>query len=129
MAAADRATTAQQRYERNKYINTVLARHAVDLTRLSCSCSTHSIVLSGYLSKQPTGDFTPQGVEALLKELDANPFRMSIQCTLGNWDVSCVRGSWQVQQKKAASRGSTGGEQVLEIHEGLAGAVRNLFKD
>ncbi|THB66713.1 MAG: hypothetical protein D6E12_10000 [Desulfovibrio sp.] len=105
------------RHEVNRTVNTVLVRHFVDMSRLRYSASPSTLYFSGHLSRDPSGDFTPQDIFLLIQELERQPFRLHLTFELENWSVTPDGGSWRVSKKRALA--SSGGEydKVLIIEE------------
>ncbi|MBI9073934.1 MAG: hypothetical protein JEZ02_00890 [Desulfatibacillum sp.] len=93
------------RYEINQKVKTSLVRNAVDLTQVNYSCTTTTVHIWGLLKKDPEGDFSPAGVELLLKELSRIPEVRRLQVDLDNWDVQKGDGAWVATgTKKRAER-------------------------
>lgn len=74
------------RLESNKSIRQALVKNSVDLSKISFSCHGRSVTLSGTLMKNSGQEFTTQGVEAIV--LDIEKVGPSINSDLTNWEIS-----------------------------------------
>lgn len=84
------------RYEVNRKVRMVIARHDGDLTRIDYSFLGKTVYLSGDLIKQER-DFSPQEIEAIASDISAIADVMDIIFDLNNWIVSGARDSWQIK--------------------------------
>lgn len=92
------------RYEVNRNVRMVLARHDADLTKIDYSFMGSVVYLNGDLAR-PDGDFSQQEIESIVRELAALPHVRDIHFELNNWRVSSSGDSWQVNRiKKEAGR-------------------------
>lgn len=87
------------RYETNRNVKRVLARHAVDLNELQYSCSGKTVSLYGNLKKDPEGDFTPPKIETIVSEILDLPHVNSIHFVLDNWNIHFDFGSLKIYKK------------------------------
>lgn len=122
------------RYEVNRNVRMVLARHDVDLTRVDYSYMGSTVYIYGELIKGQ-GEFNGSGIEALAKELSALPHVRDIQFDVGNWVISSSLSSWHVSASKkgAAVRGKQGGSSgdsthVIEKAEAFADILQEIEK-
>jgi hypothetical protein len=88
------------RYEINRMVKQVLTRHAVDLTQLQFSSSGETVYLYGYLLKDSEGKFSPENIEAMVKELSRLPYVKSLRFDLHNWSLNSDFGTWQITERK-----------------------------
>lgn len=93
------------RYEVNRNVRMVLARHNADLTRTDYSFMGSTVYLSGDLAK-PDGDFSVKEIEIIAREIAALPHVRDVQFDLVSWTVTPSGDSWQIKKlkKEAASR-------------------------
>jgi hypothetical protein len=125
------------RYEVNRSVRTVLARHDVDLSRLDYSYIGGTVYLYGDLLKSTEGEFTPATIEVLAREVTGLPHVRDLQCDLNNWTILTSSGSWQVTKRKKPSAGygaslggagSTDSTVVIEKPEPLSKVVEEITK-
>ncbi|MFW5734019.1 MAG: hypothetical protein ACOCWR_03065 [Oceanidesulfovibrio sp.] len=88
-----------QRFEFNRSLNRILARHSVNLNELSLCISGSLIRLSGRLERHPSGTFKPREIHALLQDLEALPYRLVLQFLLDNWVVEKHGGAWRISAR------------------------------
>jgi hypothetical protein len=83
------------RYEVNRSVRMVFTRHDADMTRIDYSFMGSTVYLYGDLAR-PDGDFSPQEMEAMARELSALPHVRDIQFNLDNWLVLSSGDSWKI---------------------------------
>ncbi len=113
------------RYDINRKVKVALVRNAVDLAQLKYSCTATNVHLWGFLNKDPEGDFTPTGVERLLKDVSRLPEVRHVRVDIENWDIQSGDGGWIITgKKKKQSKQSevvrskpagAGTEKILEV--------------
>lgn len=125
------------RYEVNRSVRMVLTRHDTDLERIDYSYMGHTVYFYGDLVK-PGGDFSIQGMEALVQEISALPHVRGIQFHLNNWKVNHSGDSWQITKTRKPvaamwapqSAGSWDDSSVvIEKAEKLADVLKELKAD
>jgi hypothetical protein len=128
------------RYEINQKVKTSLVRNAVDLTQISYSCSGSTVHLWGILKKDPEGDFTPNNVELLFREISRLPQVRRLQVDLENWEIQKSDGGWaatplkktkQEEEARARARRSGAGEDktlVVDRQEGISEVLDDIKK-
>lgn len=89
-------THASQRHEFTRSFNRILARHDVNLGRVTVSSSGPVVCLSGRLERHPSGNFSAQEIHALVKNLEAMPYRLRLRFNLSNWNMEKGNGGWVV---------------------------------
>ena len=89
------------RLQVNKVIRQALVKNSADLTLLQFSCQGRSLTLNGTLKKQSGGEYTAQGVESLIQ--DIQKIGLTINSDLSNWEISNFgvrrKGTDRVQKK------------------------------
>ncbi len=124
------------RYEVNRNVRIVIARHDADLTRIEYSFMGSTVYLSGDLVR-PNGEFNAHEIENIAKELAAIPHVRSLQFDLNNWLVDTSGDSWQVNRvRKTAGAGEAAGQTgvsddttlVIEREEGLQDVIEDIEK-
>jgi hypothetical protein len=113
----DKMAMEPTRYEINQNVKYVLVRHAVDLTRVEFSCLGTTVSLNGELNKDPSGEYTPAEVEALVKEISDLPGVRDLQVELYDWNCSSDLGSWTISKKKKTSGASPASSKTLIIEK------------
>jgi hypothetical protein len=88
------------RYEVNRKVKQVLIKHNADLTQLQFSSSGETVYLYGFLVKDTGRKFTPESIEAMIKELSRLPHVKDIQFDLHDWNISSDIGAWQIVERK-----------------------------
>ena len=81
------------RYEVNRNVRIVIARHDADLTRIEYSFMGSTVYLSGDLVR-PNGEFNAHEIENIAKELAAIPHvrSRSLTSTTGWWTRRAIPG-------------------------------------
>jgi len=122
------------RYEVNRKVRTVMARHDADLTKIDYSFMGSTVYLTGDLARLDR-DFTAQEIEAIAREISSLPPVRDLQFDLTNWMVVSAGDSWQVtrNRKPAATLSSanqsgslSGSTVVIEKSEKLSDVLENL---
>jgi hypothetical protein len=101
------------RYELNRLAAAVLVRHSVDTSRCQFSSTTTAVHLWGCLKKDPSGEFSPEGVSVLLEDLGRLPGARHVQAEFDNWNASRSEGAWLVTKKRVAA--AAGPSRTLTI--------------
>lgn len=92
------------RYEVNRNVRMVFTRHDADMTKIDYSFMGSTVYLYGDLAR-PDGDFSPQEIEFIIRELSALPHVRDIQFNLDNWLVLSSGDSWKISlTRKAAAK-------------------------
>jgi hypothetical protein len=90
------------RYEVNRNVRMVFARHDADLTRIDYSFMGTTVYFNGDLVRT-NGDFSAQEIESIAREISALPHVRDMHFDLNNWVVaSSGDSSWQVNRSKKA---------------------------
>lgn len=106
------------RYEVNRAVNAVLVRHFVDMTQIRFSVSPSTVYFGGKLMRDPSGQFKPVEIKAIIRELEALPFGQQLTFEVDNWNISQDMGGWRISYKRApVSVGSFEDENRLVIEE------------
>jgi hypothetical protein len=124
------------RYEVNRNVRMVFTRHDADLTRVDYSFMGSTVYLYGDLVR-PDGDFTPQEIEIMAREISALPHVRDVQFDLSNWLVASSGDSWQITRTKkstaahAAHRAGSAEDStvVIEKTEDLMDVLEDLDTD
>jgi hypothetical protein len=103
------------RYEINQKVRASLVRHGVDMLALQYSCTQGTVYLYGALKKEPMGDFSVEGVEALAIEISRIPEVKFVDFRLDNWEVSSDYSGVHVTKKKAIRATGEGPERHINI--------------
>ncbi len=90
------------RYEVNRNGRIIFTRHDADMTRIDTSFMGNTVYLYGDLARHD-GDFSPQEIEVMAKELSALPHVRDIQFNLNNWLVLSSGDSWKVSLTRKSS--------------------------
>jgi hypothetical protein len=117
------------RYEINHHVRGVLVRHAVDMHRLSYSCTGATVYLYGELKKEPEGDFSPDGVESVATDLSRIPGVKGLQFELDNWTISSNLSSWDISRRQYRET-RDGGQQsfTIERSERLQDVINEIIR-
>jgi hypothetical protein len=109
-------------------VRAVLIRHLADLSKLNHSASERSVSLYGALKKDPMGDFRPNEIECMLKDIQRLPGVRSLEIRLENWNITPQGTGWNI---KAVQRRAQKPEQednlTIDSHESIANVLRELF--
>lgn len=87
------------RYEINRNVRMIFTRHDADMTKIDYSFMGNTVYLYGDLTRTD-GDFSPQEIEVMVKELSALPHVRDIQFNLNNWLVLSSGDSWKASMTK-----------------------------
>jgi hypothetical protein len=104
------------RYQINQAVKTALVRHFADLSQLDFTTTKNTVYINGLLKKDPAGDFSVSGLEAMLREIVRIPGVRGLQADLDNWMVSYTGAGFDLH-KKSRSRASSGMGQTLHIKD------------
>jgi hypothetical protein len=120
------------RYEVNRNVRMVLARHDADLSRVDYSFTGNTVYLYGDLIK-PHRDFSPKEIEDLAREISSLQHVRDIQFDLNNWKLISAGGSWTIAKTKKFMI-PTGAVQddssvVLENPEELSDVLEDIQPD
>jgi hypothetical protein len=102
------------RYQINQVIKLSLVRHYVDLSIMNFSIFGSTVYLSGTLKKDPSGEFTSSGLEAMLREIARIPGVHGLQADLDNWMISYAGAGFELHRKHRP-QGSSGASQTVRI--------------
>ncbi|GAU08964.1 hypothetical protein [Desulfoplanes formicivorans] len=102
------------RYQINQSVKSALVRHFADLSQLDFTTTKNTVYLNGILKKDPSGDFSASGLEAMLREIVRIPGVRGLQADLDNWLVSYSGAGFDLH-KKARPRASSGMGQTVRI--------------
>jgi hypothetical protein len=102
------------RYKANQAVKSALIRHYVDLSFLDFSTVGSTVYLSGTLKKDPSGEFTASGLEAMLREIVRIPGVHGLQADLVNWMISYSGAGFELHRKHRP-QGSSGASQAVRI--------------
>jgi hypothetical protein len=101
-------------YQVNQGIKSILVRHYADLSSLDFSLIGSTMYLSGTLKKDPSGEFTASGLEAMLREIVRIPGVHGLQADLDNWVISYTGAGFELHRKHRP-QGSSGASQTVRI--------------
>ena len=87
------------RYEVNRNVRMVLARHDADLSRIDYSFTGNTVYLYGDLIK-PNRDFSPKEIETLAREISSLQHVRDIQFDLNNWKLLSAGTNWKIIKTK-----------------------------
>jgi hypothetical protein len=87
------------RYEVNRKVRMIFARHDADLTKIDYSFMGSSVYLYGDLVR-PDRDYSAQEIESIAREISALPHVRDIQFELNNWVILSSGESWQINKMK-----------------------------
>jgi hypothetical protein len=93
---------AISRYEINRNVRMVLARHDVDLTRIDYSFIGSTVYLYGDLVRQD-GDYSAKEIDIIVGEIAALPHVRNIQFDFNNWLVLPSGDSWQITKTRKSA--------------------------
>jgi hypothetical protein len=109
------------RYEINRNVRMIFARHDADLTKIDYSFIGNTVYLSGDLVRSD-GDFSVQEIEVIVREISALPHVRDIQFDLNNWVADSSGDSRQLTRARktvsttgAAHRTGASGDATLVI--------------
>jgi hypothetical protein len=102
------------RYQTNQAVKSALIRHYVDLSSLDFSTFGSTVYLSGTLKKDPSGEFTASGLEAMLREIVRIPGVHGLHADLDNWVISSSGAGFELHRKHRP-QGSPGANQTVRI--------------
>jgi hypothetical protein len=102
------------RYQTNQAVKSALIRHYVDLSSLDFSTFGSTVYLSGTLKKDPSGEFTASGLEAMLREIVRIPGVHGLQADLDNWMISYSGAGFELHRKHRP-QGSSEASQTVRI--------------
>lgn len=108
--------SSNSRYQLNQVIKTVLVHHYADLSALDFSTVGSTVYLSGTLKKDPSGEFTVSGLEAMLREIVRIPDVHGLQADLDNWMLSYTGAGFELHRKTVQSKGQ-GADKTVQISE------------
>jgi hypothetical protein len=103
-------------YQVNQGIKSILVRHYADLSSLDFSLIGSTMYLSGTLKKDPSGEFTASGLEAMLREIVRIPGVHGLQADLDNWVISYTGAGFELHRKTVQSKGQ-GTDKTVQISE------------
>ncbi len=87
------------RYEVNRKVRMIFARHEADLSKIDYSFMGSSVYLYGDLVR-PDRDYSAQEIESIAREISALPHVRDIQFELNNWVILSSGESWQINKTK-----------------------------
>lgn len=87
------------RYEVNRKVRRIFARHEADLSKIDYSFMGSSVYLYGDLVR-PDRDYSAQEIESIAREISALPHVRDIQFELNNWVILSSGESWQINKTK-----------------------------
>ena len=90
------------RYEVNRKVRMIFARHDADLTKIDYSFMGSSVYLYGDLVR-PDRDYSAQEIESIAREISALPHVRDIQFELNNWVILSSGESWQINKTKKSA--------------------------
>jgi hypothetical protein len=90
------------RYEVNRKVRMIFARHDADLSKIDYSFMGSSVYLYGDLVRLDR-DYSPQEIESIAREIFALPQVRDIQFELNNWVILSSGESWQINKTKKSS--------------------------
>ncbi|TVM17161.1 hypothetical protein DPQ33_10235 [Oceanidesulfovibrio indonesiensis] len=92
-----------QRFEFNRSLTRILARHSVNLDSLSLSIAGPLVCFSGRLEPHHSGAFTAREIRSLIHDLEALPYRLRLQFHLDNMQVEKHGGAWGIAPRHSNS--------------------------
>jgi hypothetical protein len=101
-------------YKINQTIKSILVRNYVDLSQFDFTSIKNTVYLSGILKKDPSGEFTVSGLEAMLREIVRIPDVHGLQADLDNWMISYAGAGFELHRKHRP-QGSSGASQTVRI--------------
>lgn len=107
-------SSSLSRYQINQSVKSTLVRHFADLSQLDFTTTGTTVYMNGILKKDPHGDFSASGLEAMLREIVRIPGVRGLQSDLDNWLVSYTGGGFELH-RKTRSRASSGMGQTVRI--------------
>jgi hypothetical protein len=121
------------RYEINRNVRMVLARHDADLTRVDYSCTGGTVYLYGDLIKDYR-DYSPKEIDSIVGEIAALPHVRDVQFDFNNWLVVSSGNSWRITKigKPAMTRAAGSVEDttvVIDNAEKLTDVLDDLAPD
>jgi hypothetical protein len=114
------------RYSLNQIVKSVLVRHYTDLSQLDFTTVRNIVYLNRILKKDPSGEFTASGLEAMLREIVRIPGVHGLQADLDNWMISYSGAGFELHRKVIQRGGSGAGETV---HIGESEYVQEVLED
>ncbi len=90
------------RYEVNRKVRMIFARHDADLSKIDYSFMGSSVYLYGDLVR-PDRDYSVQEIESIARDISALPHVRDIQFELNNWVILSSGESWQINKTKKSS--------------------------
>jgi hypothetical protein len=114
------------RYSLNQIVKSVLVRHYTDLSQLDFTTVRNIVYLNRILKKDPSGEFTASGLEAMLREIVRIPGVHGLQADLDNWMISYSGAGFELYRKVIQRGGSGAGETV---HIGESEYVQEVLED
>jgi len=87
------------RYEVNRKVRMIFARHDADLSKIDYSFMGSSVYLYGDLVRSDR-DYSAQEIESIAREISALPQVRDIQFELNNWVILSSGESWQINKTK-----------------------------
>jgi len=100
------------RYEVNRNVRTVFTRHEADMTKIDYSFMGSTVYIYGDLVK-PEGEFSPQEIEVMAKEILALPNVHDLQFDLNNWVMIAAEDSRQFRQTKKSTAPKTAQKEAV----------------
>ncbi len=85
-----------QRFEFNRSLTCILARHSVNLNRLSLSIAGPLVCFSGRLEPYHSGAFETKDIRALLRDLESLPYRLRLLFQLDNLQMEKHGSAWSI---------------------------------
>jgi hypothetical protein len=102
------------RYSLNQIVKSVLVRHYTDLSQLDFTTVRNIVYLNRILKKDPSGEFTASGLEAMLREIVRIPGVHGLQADLDNWMISYSGAGFELHRKHRP-QGSSEASQTVRI--------------
>src|SRR4030066_499382 len=90
------------RYEINRNVRMIFARHDADLTKIDYSFTGSTVYLYGDLIR-PAGDYTAKEIELIVREISVLPHVHDVHFDLNNWVVLSAEGSWQISKTRKST--------------------------
>jgi hypothetical protein len=90
------------RYEINRNVRMILARHDADLTRIDYSCMGSTVYLYGDLVRSDS-DYLASEIDIIVREIAALPHVRDIQIDFNNWLVVSSGDSWRIIKKRESA--------------------------
>lgn len=121
------------RYEVNRNVRMIFARHDADLTRIDYSFMGSTVYFNGDLVRV-NGDFSAQEIEIIARDISALPHVRDMHFDLNNWVVaSSGDSSWHVNRRKKAAyikgaAGQAGSSDTTVVIE-KADELQNVLAD